>query len=98
MRDQLRVMSGQLKEMQEEGRAWVGPTSVALAPVALNEPLALVLSVRNFGKKPATFVRHNTAASYFPTSAAVEITALPQWRDPRIFYPRALCSTESLFS
>jgi hypothetical protein len=98
MRDQFRVMSGQLKEMREEGRAWVGPSSVAFAPATLNEPLALILSVRNYGKVPATLVRHNTASSYFPTSNGGDVTKLPQWHDSRIFYPRSLCSTQSLFS
>jgi hypothetical protein len=31
MRDQLRAMSGQLAEMQQEGRAWLGPVAARLA-------------------------------------------------------------------
>ena len=98
MRDQLRAMSGQLDEMQQEGRAWVGPSSLAFAPSTRNEPLELVLSVRNFGKVPAMLVRHNSSSSYFTTTGGEDVTKLNQWHDLKLFNPRSLCSTQSLFS
>ena len=58
MRDQLQTMSGQLDEMQQEGRPWVGPIGVALVSKDRNEPLRVTLSYRNFGRQPATFVRN----------------------------------------
>jgi hypothetical protein len=98
MRGQMKTMGEQLKEMQEEGRPWVGPSSVSFAPSTLNEPLALVLSIHNFGKVPAMFVRHNSASSYFDIPGGEDVMNLPQWNNPRVFYPRSLCATKSLFS
>ena len=58
MREQLKAMSGQLDEMQQEGRAWLGPVSGNLANNSSpEEPLKISLAYRNFGKQPAAFVR-----------------------------------------
>jgi hypothetical protein len=61
MRGQLKTMSGQLDEMQQEGRPWVGPVGVTLLPKDRNEPLKVRFSYRNFGRQPATFVRSTSA-------------------------------------
>jgi hypothetical protein len=95
MRDQLRTMSGQLDEMQQEGRAWIGPTGVVLVSKDRNEPLRATLSYRNFGKQPAAFVRNMLSASTNALIAGKQIEELPWWKDPKLFNPRSLCQTVS---
>jgi hypothetical protein len=94
MRGQLKAMSGQLDEMQQEGRPWVGPMGVALVSKDRNEPLKVTLSYRNFGKQPA-FTRNATMASTHPLTEGKQIEELPWWKDQKLFNPRALCRTVS---
>jgi hypothetical protein len=96
MHDQLRTMSGQLSEMQEEGRAWIGPTSSTAVDKDRGEPLRVNIAYRNFGKQPATFVRNAGSWSWLginPPGAQTE--DLSGWKDPKVFNPRASCETSS---
>jgi hypothetical protein len=95
MRDQLQTMSGQLEEMQQEGRAWVGPTGVALVSKDRNEPLRVTLSYRNFGRQPAAFTRNASTAGTRELIAGKQIEELPWWKDQKLFNPHALCQTVS---
>jgi hypothetical protein len=93
MRDQLKAMSGQLDEMQQEGRPWIGPVSMAHVP---KEPLKIEIDYRNFGRRPATFVRNASTWSWLginPPGARTE--DLSGWKDPKVFNPRASCETSS---
>jgi hypothetical protein len=95
MRDQLQTMSGQLDEMQQEGRAWVGPIGVALVSKDRDEPLRVTLSYRNYGKQPAAFTRNSTIGAINQLLAGKQIEELPWWKDPKLFNPRSLCQTSS---
>jgi hypothetical protein len=93
MRDQLKAMSGQLNEMQQEGRPWIGPVSMAHVPA---EPLRIEIDYRNFGRQPATFVRNAGRWTWLginPRGARTE--DLSGWKDPKVFNPRASCETRS---
>jgi hypothetical protein len=93
MRGQLHAMSGQLEEMQAEGRPWVGPVGVELEHKDdVEEPLRFLLAYRNFGRQPATNVILHRAASFPQLPAGVEESALPFWKDKKQFDPDALCS------
>jgi hypothetical protein len=95
MREQLHAMSGQLDEMQQEGRAWLGPVGAHLVNKNPEEPLKISLAYRNFGKQPAAFVRNRTGAALLTMKSGEEIEQLPGWKDPKVFNPRSLCQTES---
>jgi hypothetical protein len=97
MREQLRTMSGQLEEMQQEGRPWVGPVGATPVSKDRNEPLSVTLGFRNYGRQPATFVRSKTATSYFLLEAGKRIEDLSGWKDPKWFSPQASCHTASFY-
>ena len=98
MRDQLQAMSGQLDEMQQEGRPWIGPSSPALAAKDRDEPLRINMGYRNFGRQPATFVRNNSTGSFLAMGPGQRIEDLSGWKDPKAFNPRALCETTSSYT
>jgi hypothetical protein len=93
MRDQLKAMSGQLDEMQQEGRAWVGPVGVALLSKDRNEPLKVTLSYRNFGRQPATFVRNQNMVMARTMEPWNRIGESSWWKDPKWPSSRSLCET-----
>src|ERR1700678_72339 len=97
-KEQLKAIRGQLSEMQEESRPWIGPTSAALVPKDRGEPLRITLSYRNFGRQPATFERHAAAQSFFAFDMGKPIEGLPNWKDPKVFHPRSLCETTSAYT
>jgi hypothetical protein len=73
MRDQLQTMTGQLNEMQEESRPWVGLAGARLVNKSPEEPLKIALFYQNFGRQPATFVCNNAQASLLPTANVKDI-------------------------
>lgn len=91
----LHAMSGQLDEMQQEGRAWLGPVAARLVNKNPEEPLKISLAYRNFGKQPATFVRNRLGATLLEIKPGEEIEQLSGWKDPKLFNPRSLCETET---
>ena len=92
MRDQMQTMSGQLNEMQEEGRPWVGPVGASLAHANdPEEPLKISFSYRNFGRQPATHVLLRSGARFLPLQNGVDIAALSFWKDKKQFDLDALC-------
>jgi hypothetical protein len=96
LRDQLKVMSGQLDEMQQEGRPWVGPASAALVPKDRGEPLRVNVGYRNYGRQPATFVRNAHTWTWLAIDPpGKRIEDLGGWKDPKAFNPRAACETTS---
>jgi hypothetical protein len=95
MRGQLKAMSGQLDEMQQEGRPWVGPIGVALVSKDRNEPLRVTLSYRNFGRQPATFVRNQSNVMAPTMEPWNRIEDSSWWKDPKWPSPRSLCQTTS---
>jgi hypothetical protein len=95
MRDQLQAMTGQLDEMQQEGRPWVGPIGVALVSKDRKEPLRVTLSYRNFGRQPATFVRNQNMVLAPPMGPWNRVENFSWWKDPNWPSPRSLCQTKS---
>jgi hypothetical protein len=95
MRGQLKTMSGQLDEMQQEGRPWVSPVGLTLLPKDRNEPLKVRFSYRNFGRQPATFVRSTSAVLAPVWEAGKRIEDFSWWQDPKRPSPRSLCQTTS---
>lgn len=98
MRDQLQAMSGQLDEMRQEGRPWIGPASAALVPKDRGEPLRVSIGYRNFGRQPATFVRYMSTGSFLamdPLGKPIE--DLSGWKEPKVFNPLAQCETTSSY-
>jgi hypothetical protein len=96
MREQLQTMGGQLNEMQEEGRPWVGPVGASLARKDdVEEPLKISFSYRNFGRQPATRVLLRSAAKFPLLQSGFDIAALPFWKDKKQFDPDGLCNAET---
>jgi hypothetical protein len=98
MRDQLRTMSGQLSEMQEESRAWVGPASVVLVAKDRDEPLRVSVGYRNFGRQPATFVRVSSTGSFIAMDPGKRIEDLAGWKEPAVFDPKSQCKRISSYT
>jgi hypothetical protein len=95
-REQVTAIRDQLDEMQQEGRPWIGPTSSTALDNDRGEPLRVSIAYRNFGRRPATFVRNAGGWSWLginPPGARTE--DLSGWKDPKVFNPRALCETSS---
>ena len=99
MRDQLHTMSGQLDEMQQESRAWIGPVTAALVAKDRNEPLRVSIGYRNFGRQPATFVRNASRWSYLAIDPpGKRIEDLSGWKDSKLFNARSGCETTSSYT
>jgi hypothetical protein len=96
--EQLHTMSGQLDEMQEEGRPWVGYTGAEFIDKKYNEPLRIKITVRNFGRRPALFFRRESYGGYFPMGTGDKIDDLAGWKDPKEFHPRSSCELQSPFT
>jgi hypothetical protein len=98
MRDQLRTMSGQLDEMQEESRAWIGPASLSLVAKDRDEPLRVNIGYRNFGRQPATFVRASSTGSFVAMDPGKRIEDLAGWKVPAVFDPKSQCKRTSSYT
>jgi hypothetical protein len=98
MRAQLKTMGRQLAEMQEEGRAWIGPVGASLVNKSPEEPLKVSLAYRNFGKQPAVFLRNQTRASLLTMKPGEDINEISGWKDPKWFNPLSMCQTKSFFT
>ena len=94
--EQRDVMQGQLNAMEQEGRAWVGPSKVYLEdPNSNEEPLKVITEYRNFGRTPATHVQHHGGAILPPITVKNAIKQLHFWNDKAKFNPSSLCGIDT---
>ena len=96
---QSKSIRDELDIMQQEARAWIGPTAIAWAnPSSVDEPLKVSLSYRNFGRQPATHVYdiETTRLPINSISTLADIKKLPFWGDKTQFDPDALCGAKEL--
>lgn len=97
-KDQLQAIRGQLDEMQQEGRPWIGPAGAAPVTKDRGEPLKASIFYRNFGRQPATFVRNSSTYSILAMEPAKQIEDLSGWKDPKVFDQSALCGITASYT